>query len=59
MKLQDVDHHRGDLGKENRQIFEDCRKAEVAELWDKVIVWSSLWSSVSNGFRDVNLSAIL
>lgn len=39
--------------------FEDCRKAEVAELWDKVIVWSSLWSSVSNGFRDVNLSAIL
>lgn len=45
--------------KRNRRIFEVHKEAEIEELWKRVRLWSALWASVSEAFKDCSVSCIL
>lgn len=41
--------------KRNRRIFEVHKEAEIEELWKRVRLWSALWASVSEAFKDCSV----
>lgn len=47
------------MGSLDGSIFEDCKVADVEELWGTVFFGSSLWASVSNVLMSTNVSIIL
>lgn len=42
----------------NRRIFEDYKGVGVDELWDRVKLWTALWASVTNVFKNLTASSI-
>lgn len=51
LEFQSIGHHMGYLDGERQKNFDDDRRVDGEELWERVIFWSSLWA--------LNLSAVL